>query len=110
MLEPTAHSDDFKVATTASDPDLTNHEPAMLNKSLPCHTNKQKLDFTLNRMTQALAKLRPFQPPGGQTYIYQQTDSQHRHQHSKADIRPLLLRCNATKAHRTPTYPRHAPQ
>uniref|UniRef100_A0A915HHG5 Peptidase A2 domain-containing protein n=1 Tax=Romanomermis culicivorax TaxID=13658 RepID=A0A915HHG5_ROMCU len=31
--------------------DLTDHEPAALDKSFPCHTNHQKLDFTLNKMT-----------------------------------------------------------
>uniref|UniRef100_A0A915KHV9 Uncharacterized protein n=1 Tax=Romanomermis culicivorax TaxID=13658 RepID=A0A915KHV9_ROMCU len=51
-LEPAAHSIDFQVATTTLDCDLTNHEPAPLDKLLPCHTDKQKLEFALNKMTQ----------------------------------------------------------
>uniref|UniRef100_A0A915K0Q4 Uncharacterized protein n=1 Tax=Romanomermis culicivorax TaxID=13658 RepID=A0A915K0Q4_ROMCU len=43
---------DCQVATAAADPDLTNHEPAALNKSFPCHTDQQKLEFTLNKMTE----------------------------------------------------------
>uniref|UniRef100_A0A915KP31 Uncharacterized protein n=1 Tax=Romanomermis culicivorax TaxID=13658 RepID=A0A915KP31_ROMCU len=42
---------DFQVATPAADRDLTDHEPAALDKSLPCHTDQQKLDFALNKMT-----------------------------------------------------------
>uniref|UniRef100_A0A915HVJ8 Peptidase A2 domain-containing protein n=1 Tax=Romanomermis culicivorax TaxID=13658 RepID=A0A915HVJ8_ROMCU len=40
-----------RVATTTANRDLTDHEPAALNKSLPCHTDQQKLDFALNKMT-----------------------------------------------------------
>uniref|UniRef100_A0A915JU61 Uncharacterized protein n=1 Tax=Romanomermis culicivorax TaxID=13658 RepID=A0A915JU61_ROMCU len=39
------------VATAATDRDLTDHEPAALDKLLPCHTHQQKLDFALNKMT-----------------------------------------------------------
>uniref|UniRef100_A0A915KBG5 Uncharacterized protein n=1 Tax=Romanomermis culicivorax TaxID=13658 RepID=A0A915KBG5_ROMCU len=42
---------DCQGATAAVDPDLTNHEPAALDKSFPCHTNQEKLDFALNKMT-----------------------------------------------------------
>uniref|UniRef100_A0A915IJW5 Uncharacterized protein n=1 Tax=Romanomermis culicivorax TaxID=13658 RepID=A0A915IJW5_ROMCU len=42
---------DCQVATTTADCDLTNHEPAARDKSLPCHTDQQKLDFALNKMT-----------------------------------------------------------
>uniref|UniRef100_A0A915L2Q8 Uncharacterized protein n=1 Tax=Romanomermis culicivorax TaxID=13658 RepID=A0A915L2Q8_ROMCU len=41
-----------QVATTPADRDLTDHEPAALNKSFPCHTTQQKLEFTLNKMTE----------------------------------------------------------
>uniref|UniRef100_A0A915JXW5 Uncharacterized protein n=1 Tax=Romanomermis culicivorax TaxID=13658 RepID=A0A915JXW5_ROMCU len=44
-------TNDISIAVAASDPGLTNHEPGTLDKSLPCHTDKQKLDFTLNKMT-----------------------------------------------------------
>uniref|UniRef100_A0A915IZE3 Uncharacterized protein n=1 Tax=Romanomermis culicivorax TaxID=13658 RepID=A0A915IZE3_ROMCU len=40
-----------QVATAAADHDLTDHEPAGLVRLLPCHTNQQKLDFALNKMT-----------------------------------------------------------
>uniref|UniRef100_A0A915KR89 Uncharacterized protein n=1 Tax=Romanomermis culicivorax TaxID=13658 RepID=A0A915KR89_ROMCU len=40
-----------QVATAATDSDLTDHEPAALDKSLACHTDQQKLDFALNKMT-----------------------------------------------------------
>uniref|UniRef100_A0A915IPV1 Uncharacterized protein n=1 Tax=Romanomermis culicivorax TaxID=13658 RepID=A0A915IPV1_ROMCU len=40
-----------QVATATADPDLTGHEPAALNKSGSCHTDQQKLDFPLNKMT-----------------------------------------------------------
>uniref|UniRef100_A0A915J5V1 WW domain-containing protein n=1 Tax=Romanomermis culicivorax TaxID=13658 RepID=A0A915J5V1_ROMCU len=40
-----------QVATTAVDHDLTDHEPAALDKFLPCHPNQQRLDFALNKMT-----------------------------------------------------------
>uniref|UniRef100_A0A915K588 Uncharacterized protein n=1 Tax=Romanomermis culicivorax TaxID=13658 RepID=A0A915K588_ROMCU len=62
MVEPPAHPNDFQVATTVSDRDLTDHEPAALDKLLLCHTNKQKLDFALNKMTQKIAS----RPPKGQ--------------------------------------------
>uniref|UniRef100_A0A915HVY0 Uncharacterized protein n=1 Tax=Romanomermis culicivorax TaxID=13658 RepID=A0A915HVY0_ROMCU len=42
---------DCQVATAAADCDLTDHEPAALDKLLSCHTNQQKLDFALNKMT-----------------------------------------------------------
>uniref|UniRef100_A0A915HRW5 Uncharacterized protein n=1 Tax=Romanomermis culicivorax TaxID=13658 RepID=A0A915HRW5_ROMCU len=40
-----------QVATAAADCVLTDHEPAALHKSLPCHTNQQRLEFALNKMT-----------------------------------------------------------
>uniref|UniRef100_A0A915IAU6 Uncharacterized protein n=1 Tax=Romanomermis culicivorax TaxID=13658 RepID=A0A915IAU6_ROMCU len=40
-----------RVATAAADRDLIDHEPAALDKSLPCHNDQQKLDFALNKMT-----------------------------------------------------------
>uniref|UniRef100_A0A915KL67 Uncharacterized protein n=1 Tax=Romanomermis culicivorax TaxID=13658 RepID=A0A915KL67_ROMCU len=43
---------DCHVATAAADRDLTDHEPAALDKLFPCHTNHQKLEFTLNKMTE----------------------------------------------------------
>uniref|UniRef100_A0A915HHG8 Uncharacterized protein n=1 Tax=Romanomermis culicivorax TaxID=13658 RepID=A0A915HHG8_ROMCU len=42
---------DCQVARAAADRDLTDHELAALGKSFPCHTNQQKLDFALNKMT-----------------------------------------------------------
>uniref|UniRef100_A0A915I1A1 Uncharacterized protein n=1 Tax=Romanomermis culicivorax TaxID=13658 RepID=A0A915I1A1_ROMCU len=53
-LESIATLDDFHVATATSDCDLTDHQQAALNNSLPHHTDKQKLDFTLNKMTQKM--------------------------------------------------------
>uniref|UniRef100_A0A915KEU9 Uncharacterized protein n=1 Tax=Romanomermis culicivorax TaxID=13658 RepID=A0A915KEU9_ROMCU len=41
----------LEVATAAADGDLTDHELAALDKSLPCYTDQQKLDFALNKMT-----------------------------------------------------------
>uniref|UniRef100_A0A915HFZ0 Uncharacterized protein n=1 Tax=Romanomermis culicivorax TaxID=13658 RepID=A0A915HFZ0_ROMCU len=41
-----------QVATTPADRDLTDHEPAALDKSFPCHTAQQKLEFALNKMTE----------------------------------------------------------
>uniref|UniRef100_A0A915HNY1 Uncharacterized protein n=1 Tax=Romanomermis culicivorax TaxID=13658 RepID=A0A915HNY1_ROMCU len=43
---------DCQVATAASDPDLTDYEPALLDKSFPCHNAQQKLEFALNKMTE----------------------------------------------------------
>uniref|UniRef100_A0A915IQG3 Uncharacterized protein n=1 Tax=Romanomermis culicivorax TaxID=13658 RepID=A0A915IQG3_ROMCU len=43
---------DCQVATAATDRDLTDHEPAALDKSFPCHTEQQKLEFALNKMTE----------------------------------------------------------
>uniref|UniRef100_A0A915KQW9 Uncharacterized protein n=1 Tax=Romanomermis culicivorax TaxID=13658 RepID=A0A915KQW9_ROMCU len=43
---------DCQVATAAADGDLTDHKPAALNKSLPCHTDQRKRDFALNKMTE----------------------------------------------------------
>uniref|UniRef100_A0A915IRF2 Uncharacterized protein n=1 Tax=Romanomermis culicivorax TaxID=13658 RepID=A0A915IRF2_ROMCU len=34
------------------DRDLTDHKLAVLDKSLPLHTDQQKLDFALNKMTE----------------------------------------------------------
>uniref|UniRef100_A0A915JXP3 Uncharacterized protein n=1 Tax=Romanomermis culicivorax TaxID=13658 RepID=A0A915JXP3_ROMCU len=51
MLGHTESSVDCQVATAATDRDLTDHKPAALDKSFPCHTNQQKLDFALNKMT-----------------------------------------------------------
>uniref|UniRef100_A0A915HF83 Uncharacterized protein n=1 Tax=Romanomermis culicivorax TaxID=13658 RepID=A0A915HF83_ROMCU len=42
---------DCQVATAAADHDLTDQELAAFDKSLPCHTNQQKLDLALNKMT-----------------------------------------------------------
>uniref|UniRef100_A0A915IMB7 Reverse transcriptase RNase H-like domain-containing protein n=1 Tax=Romanomermis culicivorax TaxID=13658 RepID=A0A915IMB7_ROMCU len=42
---------DCQVATATAYHDLTDHKPATLDKLLPCHTNQQKLDFALNKMT-----------------------------------------------------------
>uniref|UniRef100_A0A915KFY4 Reverse transcriptase n=1 Tax=Romanomermis culicivorax TaxID=13658 RepID=A0A915KFY4_ROMCU len=47
----TATHADCQVATAAADRNLTNHEPAALDKSLLCRTEQQKLDFALNKMT-----------------------------------------------------------
>uniref|UniRef100_A0A915I3K5 Uncharacterized protein n=1 Tax=Romanomermis culicivorax TaxID=13658 RepID=A0A915I3K5_ROMCU len=41
---------DCQVATAAAHRDLTYHKLAALDKSLPCHTDQQKLDFALNKM------------------------------------------------------------
>uniref|UniRef100_A0A915JGR5 Uncharacterized protein n=1 Tax=Romanomermis culicivorax TaxID=13658 RepID=A0A915JGR5_ROMCU len=43
---------DCQVATAAADRDLTDHEPAALDKSFPCHYTQQKLEFALNKMTE----------------------------------------------------------
>uniref|UniRef100_A0A915L5G8 Peptidase A2 domain-containing protein n=1 Tax=Romanomermis culicivorax TaxID=13658 RepID=A0A915L5G8_ROMCU len=43
---------DCQVATPAADGDLRDHEPAALDKSRHCHTDQQKLDFALNKMTE----------------------------------------------------------
>uniref|UniRef100_A0A915K6V8 Uncharacterized protein n=1 Tax=Romanomermis culicivorax TaxID=13658 RepID=A0A915K6V8_ROMCU len=40
-----------QVATAATDRDLTDHKLAALDKLLPCHTDQQKLDFALDKMT-----------------------------------------------------------
>uniref|UniRef100_A0A915KQZ7 Peptidase A2 domain-containing protein n=1 Tax=Romanomermis culicivorax TaxID=13658 RepID=A0A915KQZ7_ROMCU len=53
-LESVAHFDDFHVTATTLDCNLTNHEPAALDKSLAHHTDKQKVNFALNRMTQKM--------------------------------------------------------
>uniref|UniRef100_A0A915J820 Uncharacterized protein n=1 Tax=Romanomermis culicivorax TaxID=13658 RepID=A0A915J820_ROMCU len=52
MLGHTQSSVDCQVATAATDRDLTDHEPTALDKSFPCHTDQQKLDFALNKMTE----------------------------------------------------------
>uniref|UniRef100_A0A915IDN7 Uncharacterized protein n=1 Tax=Romanomermis culicivorax TaxID=13658 RepID=A0A915IDN7_ROMCU len=49
MLGQAQSPTDCQVATAAADHDLTDHEPAALDKSLPCHTDQQKLDFALKR-------------------------------------------------------------
>uniref|UniRef100_A0A915IXR7 Uncharacterized protein n=1 Tax=Romanomermis culicivorax TaxID=13658 RepID=A0A915IXR7_ROMCU len=74
---------DCQVATAATHCDLTDHEPAALDKSFPCHTAQQKLEFALNKMTEkthvsaaqknkgslhAMMKPRRFQPPRRQTH------------------------------------------
>uniref|UniRef100_A0A915K4T8 Uncharacterized protein n=1 Tax=Romanomermis culicivorax TaxID=13658 RepID=A0A915K4T8_ROMCU len=41
-----------QVMTAAADRDLTDHEPAAYDKSFPCHTLQQKLEFALNKMTE----------------------------------------------------------
>uniref|UniRef100_A0A915J6C3 Vitellogenin n=1 Tax=Romanomermis culicivorax TaxID=13658 RepID=A0A915J6C3_ROMCU len=51
-LESITNVEDFHVATVASGCDLTDDEPATLDKSLPHHEDKQKLEFALNKMTQ----------------------------------------------------------
>uniref|UniRef100_A0A915J1U3 Uncharacterized protein n=1 Tax=Romanomermis culicivorax TaxID=13658 RepID=A0A915J1U3_ROMCU len=43
--------DECQVATAAADRNLNDQELAALDKLLPCHTDQQKLDFTLNKMT-----------------------------------------------------------
>uniref|UniRef100_A0A915KV22 Uncharacterized protein n=1 Tax=Romanomermis culicivorax TaxID=13658 RepID=A0A915KV22_ROMCU len=43
---------DSQIATAAANRDLTDHEPAALNKLFPCHTVQQKLEFDLNKMTE----------------------------------------------------------
>uniref|UniRef100_A0A915I8B0 Uncharacterized protein n=1 Tax=Romanomermis culicivorax TaxID=13658 RepID=A0A915I8B0_ROMCU len=40
------------IATAAADHNLTDHEPATLDKSFPGHTAQQKLEFALNKMTE----------------------------------------------------------
>uniref|UniRef100_A0A915KVJ4 Uncharacterized protein n=1 Tax=Romanomermis culicivorax TaxID=13658 RepID=A0A915KVJ4_ROMCU len=50
-LRYTKMSMDCQVATATAYHDLTDHKPATLDKLLPCHTNQQKLDFALNKMT-----------------------------------------------------------
>uniref|UniRef100_A0A915KWS5 Uncharacterized protein n=1 Tax=Romanomermis culicivorax TaxID=13658 RepID=A0A915KWS5_ROMCU len=50
MLGHAQSSVDCQVATAAADPNLTDHDPAALDESFPCHTDQQKLDFTLNKM------------------------------------------------------------
>uniref|UniRef100_A0A915HW74 Uncharacterized protein n=1 Tax=Romanomermis culicivorax TaxID=13658 RepID=A0A915HW74_ROMCU len=49
-LDFTEIHDECQVAIAAADRDLTDHELAPLDKSLPCHTDQQKLDFALNKM------------------------------------------------------------
>uniref|UniRef100_A0A915KUH0 Uncharacterized protein n=1 Tax=Romanomermis culicivorax TaxID=13658 RepID=A0A915KUH0_ROMCU len=51
LLEYAENFANCQVATTATDCDLTNHQPAALDKSLSCHTHLQKLDFALIQMT-----------------------------------------------------------
>uniref|UniRef100_A0A915L4X2 Uncharacterized protein n=1 Tax=Romanomermis culicivorax TaxID=13658 RepID=A0A915L4X2_ROMCU len=41
-----------QVVTAAADRDLKDQEPAALDKSFPCHTAQQKLEFPLNKMTE----------------------------------------------------------
>uniref|UniRef100_A0A915HN66 Uncharacterized protein n=1 Tax=Romanomermis culicivorax TaxID=13658 RepID=A0A915HN66_ROMCU len=43
---------DCQVATAAADRDLTDHEPTALDKSFPCHTPQQKMEFALNKITE----------------------------------------------------------
>uniref|UniRef100_A0A915HI17 Reverse transcriptase/retrotransposon-derived protein RNase H-like domain-containing protein n=1 Tax=Romanomermis culicivorax TaxID=13658 RepID=A0A915HI17_ROMCU len=50
-LRHTETSINCQVPTAAADHDLTDHKPAALDKLLPCHTDQQKLDFALNKMT-----------------------------------------------------------
>uniref|UniRef100_A0A915HW50 Uncharacterized protein n=1 Tax=Romanomermis culicivorax TaxID=13658 RepID=A0A915HW50_ROMCU len=40
------------VSVATSDHDLTDHEPAAMDKSLTLHMDKQKLEFALNKMTE----------------------------------------------------------
>uniref|UniRef100_A0A915HP88 Reverse transcriptase RNase H-like domain-containing protein n=1 Tax=Romanomermis culicivorax TaxID=13658 RepID=A0A915HP88_ROMCU len=40
------------VSVAATDHHLTSHEPAQLDKLIPLHMDKQKLEFSLNKMTQ----------------------------------------------------------
>uniref|UniRef100_A0A915K0Z2 Uncharacterized protein n=1 Tax=Romanomermis culicivorax TaxID=13658 RepID=A0A915K0Z2_ROMCU len=51
MLGHAKLSVDCQVATATADHDLTDHKPAALDKSFPCHTTQQKLEFALNKMT-----------------------------------------------------------
>uniref|UniRef100_A0A915KM75 Uncharacterized protein n=1 Tax=Romanomermis culicivorax TaxID=13658 RepID=A0A915KM75_ROMCU len=62
---------DCEVATAAADCDLTDHEPAALDKSFPCDTDQQKLDFALNKMTEKT------NPARGQTNYHQGIDPRH---------------------------------
>uniref|UniRef100_A0A915ILW1 Uncharacterized protein n=1 Tax=Romanomermis culicivorax TaxID=13658 RepID=A0A915ILW1_ROMCU len=89
VLGFTETSIDCQVATTAADRNLTDHEPTALDKSLPCHTDQQKLDFALFRFEQddcknilyrrakvksprqATPKPRCFQPSQRQTNLHQ---------------------------------------
>uniref|UniRef100_A0A915L4R1 Uncharacterized protein n=1 Tax=Romanomermis culicivorax TaxID=13658 RepID=A0A915L4R1_ROMCU len=41
-----------QIATAAADRDLTDHEPAALDKLFPCHMAQQKLELALNKMTE----------------------------------------------------------
>uniref|UniRef100_A0A915JBH7 Peptidase A2 domain-containing protein n=1 Tax=Romanomermis culicivorax TaxID=13658 RepID=A0A915JBH7_ROMCU len=43
---------DCQVATAAVDRDLTDREPAALDKLFSCHTDQQKLELALNKMTE----------------------------------------------------------
>uniref|UniRef100_A0A915L2X7 Uncharacterized protein n=1 Tax=Romanomermis culicivorax TaxID=13658 RepID=A0A915L2X7_ROMCU len=45
---------DIPISVATSDLDLTNHEPAALDKSLLFHTDKQKLDLVLNKMNKKM--------------------------------------------------------
>uniref|UniRef100_A0A915ILM2 Uncharacterized protein n=1 Tax=Romanomermis culicivorax TaxID=13658 RepID=A0A915ILM2_ROMCU len=42
---------DCQVATPAADHDLTDHYPSPVDKWFPCHTDQQKWDLALNKMT-----------------------------------------------------------
>uniref|UniRef100_A0A915HL71 Uncharacterized protein n=1 Tax=Romanomermis culicivorax TaxID=13658 RepID=A0A915HL71_ROMCU len=48
----TSPSTDISITFAASDGDLTDHKPAALDKSQSGHTDKQKLDFALNKKTE----------------------------------------------------------
>uniref|UniRef100_A0A915IWM7 Uncharacterized protein n=1 Tax=Romanomermis culicivorax TaxID=13658 RepID=A0A915IWM7_ROMCU len=45
---------DIRISIATSDRDLTNHKPAALDKCLLHHTDKQKLEFALNKMTEKM--------------------------------------------------------
>uniref|UniRef100_A0A915KN78 Uncharacterized protein n=1 Tax=Romanomermis culicivorax TaxID=13658 RepID=A0A915KN78_ROMCU len=52
MLVHAESSVNCQVETATADHDLTDHGPAALDKSFPCHTAQKKLEFTMNKMTE----------------------------------------------------------
>uniref|UniRef100_A0A915HXV1 Uncharacterized protein n=1 Tax=Romanomermis culicivorax TaxID=13658 RepID=A0A915HXV1_ROMCU len=83
---------DCQIATAAADRDFTDHKPAALDKSFNKSTTYQKLEFTLNKMTEktyvsaaqkakALSMLRQnrdvFSLPGDKPTITSEINPQH---------------------------------